>query len=373
MKHPRVAIVADWIIGGGAERVVQQLHTMYPDAPIYASYCTPEWRKRLDNKVVTGYLQNWPFSSLRKFAGLISPFRISWYKNIDFSDFDIVISATGNGDAKHIRPPKGVTHIAYCFTPVHYYWRHYQMYLTDPGFGFLNPLARLGLRLFVKPLRRKDYEAAQRVDHFIAISDHIKDDIQTYYNRDSAVISPPVDTERFANVQTSERSGYVTMGRQVPHKHTSVVVDACTKLNVPLTVIGNGPDHDNLVQRAGSSVTFLTNVSDSEMPEALARHEAFLFASIEDFGIAPVEAMAAGTPVIAIAKGGALDYVNPGKSGLLFQDQTVASLTKAIQQFQSQSFNPAAVRKQAEQFSSSRFAKAIISFVSSVARDSKEN
>ncbi len=102
-KGVRVALVADWIIGGGAERVVEELHRLYPEAPIYASYCSPEWRKRLNNKVVTGYLQHWPFSALRKFAGLITPLRVRWYRSLDFSNFDVVVSATGNGDARYFR------------------------------------------------------------------------------------------------------------------------------------------------------------------------------------------------------------------------------------------------------------------------------
>src|SRR3990167_8961662 len=167
-NSPKVAIVHDWLYGGGAEKVVEQLHTLYPDSPIYTSYCTDEWRKRLDNKVVTGYLQNWPFSRLRKFLPLL---RQWWFARLDLSDYDLIISSTGNGEAKFAR---GKKHICYCHSPPHFYWRKYESYLRNPGFGAFDWLARIGLKLFVKPLRKRDYNAAQQVDAFIANSTHIQ-------------------------------------------------------------------------------------------------------------------------------------------------------------------------------------------------------
>lgn len=361
MKSPRVAIVADWIIGGGAERVVEELHNLYPEAPIYASYCTPEWRTRLDNKVVTGYLQNKPFSTLRKLVGVL---RIHWYRNLDLKDYDVVISCTGNGEAKHIRTSGSTKHISYCFTPVHYYWRHYQTYIENPGLGPFNWLARFGLRLLVSPLRRKDYQAAQHVDQFVAISEHIQSDIQEYYDQKSVVIAPPVNTERFtqAGQSSNKRSGFVTMGRQTAVKRTDIVVDACTKLELPLRVIGRGPQHEDLVQRAGPTVEFLTDVTDEQMPELLAAADAFLFASFEDFGIAPVEAMAAGTPVIAYRSGGALDYVTKD-TGLFFDEQTPASLQEAITGFDAKEFNPKTIQKQGTNFSVQEFKEKISTLV----------
>jgi glycosyltransferase involved in cell wall biosynthesis len=367
MKSPRVAIVADWIIGGGAERVVSELHALYPEAPIYASYCSTEWRQKLDGKVVTGYLQHWPFGALRKFAGLISPFRISWYRHLDFRNYDVVITATGNGEAKHIRPPQGVKHICYCFTPVHYYWRHYQTYLQNPGFGPLNFLARFGLRLFVKPLRKKDYQAAKRVNQFIAISTHIQADIKKYYGRNSIVIAPPVNVERFLHVAgKSKRQGFITMGRQTAYKHTELLVDTCTQANLPLTVVGNGPEHADLVKRAGPTVTFLTNVADEEMADVLGQAQAFLFAGVEDFGVAPVEGMAAGLPLIAYRAGGALDYVIEGKTGLFFDALTVESIQKTLSTFSPADFDSKLIRKHATTFSADIFQQNIKSHTEKV-------
>ncbi len=383
----RVAIVHDWLYGGGAERVVQELHTLYPEAPIYTSYCTEEWRQKLDNKVVTGYLNRWPFNQLRKFLPLL---RIWWFRSLDLSDYDLVISSSGNGEAKHIKLEGGrwktegdtankptskavrndkrqminaqldrqlPVHVCYTHTPVHFYWRHYDYYLKQPGFGIFNPLARLGLRLLVRPLRKADYKAAQKVDYFIANSNHIKDDIKRYYGRDAAVVHPPVDIDRFKKVAFTKREGFVTVGRLVPNKRVDVIVQACSRLNLPLTVVGRGPDLPRLKKLAGPSVVFDTVASDQAVVEYMARAKAFLFASFEDFGITPVEAMAAGTPVIAYKAGGALDYIQAGKTGMFFEEQTAESLITALTAFDPQKYSSDDIKKAAEKFSSENFRK----------------
>ena len=139
---PKVAIVHDWLVGGGAEKVVLELHNMYPDSPLYTSYATDEWRKRLDDKVVTGYLQH--FGMLRKY---LVPLRAWWFSRLDLSGYDLIISSSGNGEAKFVHVPKDRLHINYGHSPTHFYWRHYNHYLKSPGFGVFNPLARLGLKL----------------------------------------------------------------------------------------------------------------------------------------------------------------------------------------------------------------------------------
>ncbi len=349
----RVAIVHDWLIGGGAERVVYQLHQMFPDAPIYTSYCSDEWRQQLDNKVVTGYLQRWPFSKLRKFVGVL---RIWWFRHLDFSQYDLVISSTGNGEAKGIRTPKTTTHICYCHTPTHYYWRHYEQYLRRPGFGVFDPVARLGLRLLVGPLRRWDFEASKRPDYFIANSTHIQADIKKYYGRESEVIFPPIDIARFENTQPAKRHGFVAMSRLAPAKRFDLIVAACTALNLPLTVIGDGPDFSRLKKMAGPGVTFYSKalgnrVSDQQMADHLAGAKAFLFASFDDFGVAPVEALAAGTPLIAFKAGGALDYVREGQTGIFFTEQTVDALKEALQRFETlPEFDHQAIRESVRPF-----------------------
>lgn len=363
----RVAIVHDWLVGGGAELVVEQLHKMYPDAPIYTSYCNDEWRKRLNGKVVTGYLQHWPFSRLRKFLPLL---RQWWFARLDLSDFDLVISSSGNGEAKFVKVKKPAIHICYCHSPTHFYWRHYDYYKKSPGFG-PRILVRIALKLFVKPLRKNDYKAAQAVDYFIANSTHIQSDIKKYYRRESVVIHPPVNTKLFSTPSTnyqlpstkSGRSGFVTVGRQVPYKRVDLIVDVCTKHNLPLKVLGVGPEHNDLVNRAGPSVEFFSPATFEEVVDSLKTSEAFILAAFEDFGITPVEALAAGTPVIAYGKGGALDYVN-SKNGVLFQHQTVDSLYKAIAEFRKIKFNHSEISQSAESFSIENFQKKFKQFIS---------
>lgn len=349
----KVAIVHDWLIGGGAERVVQTLHDMFPDAPIYTSYATKEWRERLDNKVVTGFLQHWPFSKLRKFVGVL---RIWWFRSLDLSGYDLVISSTGNGEAFGVKVSGKTKHICYCHTPTHYYWRHYNQYVRQPGFGALDPLARLGLKMLLEPLRRWDYRAAQQPDLFIANSTHIQNDIKRYYNRDSIVVHPPIGLERFEQEPAVKRSGFITVGRLTPAKKVDVLIEACNRLALPLTIIGNGPDYPRLSKLAGPTITFMGKatgnfVSDAETPAHLKKAKAFLFASFDDFGIAPIEALAAGTPVIAYKAGGALDYVKEGETGMFFDEQTVDSLVTTLKQFENRHFDPALIYRFATQFS----------------------
>jgi glycosyltransferase involved in cell wall biosynthesis len=339
---------------------------MFPDAPIYTSYCTDEWREKLDNKVITGFLQHGPFPKLRKYVGLL---RIWWFTHLDLSKYDLVISSSGNGEAKGVRTPDTTTHICYCHSPTHYYWRHYDQYMRRPGFGIFDPLARLGLRLLVSPLRHWDLAASKRPDYFIANSTHIQRDIQTYYGRDSEVIFPPIDIDRFKDAPQNTRRGFVAMGRQTPAKHTDIIVEACTKLSLPLTVIGDGPDVPRLQSLAGPTVTFLnkasnSRVSDADMPAKLSGAEAYIFASFDDFGIAPIEAMAAGTPVIAYKAGGALDYVKEGKTGMFFTEQTTDSLVQALQAFQTQPpFDHDIIRAQAAAFAPEVFNAKLRTFI----------
>ncbi|HEV2402976.1 MAG TPA: glycosyltransferase [Candidatus Saccharimonadales bacterium] len=365
-KQLKVAIVHDWLIGGGAERVVSELHKLFPDAPIYTSYCSEQWRAQLDGKVITGFLQHWPFSRLRRFLPLL---RIWWFSHLKFGGYDLVISSSGNGEAFSIRVPKGTRHVCYCHTPTHYYWRHYDHYLNRPGFGIFDPFARLGLRLLIGPLRKWDYRAAQRPDYFIANSTHIQADIKKYYRRNSIVIHPPVDVTRFRQTQNQTRetrTGFVTVGRQVTHKHVDIIVKACSKLHLPLTVVGQGPDHDRLVHMAGSTVTFVLDASDEEVVNYLRSAEAFLFASFDDFGITPVEALAAGTPVIAYKAGGALDYVLPGETGEFFAPQTAEALIAALGTFNPRAYSTAALVRYAQNFSSQDFSRKIMRFLNTI-------
>lgn len=367
-KPPRIAIVHDWLVGGGAELVVEQLHRLYPNAPIYTSYCTDEWRTRLDGKVVTGWLQH--FGGLRKYIPFL---RAWWFSHLNLKNYDIVISSAGNGEAKDVRVAPGAMHVCYCHSPTHFYWRHYQQYLAEPGFGAFNPLVRVALRLLVGPLRRRDYHAAQRPDYFIANSRHIQADIKHYYGRNSTVIHPPIVTERFTRQPaTQPRHGFLSAGRLVPFKHNDIIVQACAQLNLPLTVIGAGADLERLQKLAGPTVRFLGRAPDEVVEAEMAKAEAFLFASYEDFGITPVEAMASGTPVIAYKAGGALDYVEPGVTGEFFAEQTVESLAATLQTFAPSSYNAAAIQQSVSRFSEGQFRQSIQQFVDQAWADSNK-
>ncbi len=347
----KVAIVHDWLIGGGAERVVHELHRMFPEAPIYTSYATHEWRERMDGKVKTGILQYWPFSKLRKFLPVL---RVWWFSRLDLRGYDLVISSSG-AEAKGINVPEGTLHVNYCHAPTHYYWSRYEAYMEHPGFGPFDPLARFGLRLLVDPLRKWDYQAAQKPHFIIANSTHIKQEVEKYYGRKADVVFPPVDTDRFKSGKKTERYGFVIVGRQTPYKRIDLAVAACSRLHLPLKVIGNGPDHHRLCAMAGQSVRFLTNVTDDEKVRHFQTAEAFLFPGIDDFGITPVEAMAAGTPVIAYKGGGALDYVKENETGMFFDEQTVDSLASVLKSFKAGQFKSEHIRAQAEKFAPAHF------------------
>lgn len=359
----RVAIVHDWFLEGGAEKVVLELHRMYPKAPIYTSYCSPAWRERLDNKVVTGYLQHWPFSKIRKFIPYL---RQHWFEHLDFSDYDLVISSSG-AEAKGIKVPKGTIHINYCHAPTHYYWNRYEEYLKNPGFGVLNPLARLGLKLLLHPMRKWDQDASKRPDYMIANSSFTQSQIKKYYHRDSVVIHPPVEIERYLSSalssKPSARKGFIITGRHVPYKRFDLAIEACNKLKLPLNVLGTGPETKKLKRLAGPTIDFKGYVSDEEIVNLLQSAEAFIFPGLDDFGIAPVAAMAAATPVIAYKAGGSLDYIKPGKTGEFFEEQTVSSLVDTLKSFCASNYKIEIIQKEAKKFNPVKFQQSIHNYL----------
>ncbi|HEX5797344.1 MAG TPA: glycosyltransferase [Candidatus Saccharimonadales bacterium] len=363
--HPKIAIVCDWLLKGGAENVVYELHTMYPEAPVYTSYCSKEWRAKLfPAKVYTGYLQYWPFSMLRKFVPFL---RNMWFSRLKLRGYDVVISVTG-AEAKAVNVAGG-RHISLVNAPTHYYWSRYQEYLHNPGFGVFNGLARLGLKLLVKPMRRWDYRAAQMPDVLVANSTHTQKQIKKYYGRESMVIHPPVEIEKFKSSAKprGKRSGLVIVGRQTPYKRIDLAVAACSELKLPLTVIGTGPEHSRLRRMAGASVKFSDNVGSSEeLAGIIGAAEGFIFPGIDDFGIAAVEALSAGTPVIAFRGGGAMDYIKPGRNGQFFYPQTVSALIKALKNFNPDKYTQGDIKKSANNFSIEAFRSKISKLVEDI-------
>jgi glycosyltransferase involved in cell wall biosynthesis len=363
--NKKVAIVCDWLLGtGGAERVVFELHKLYPEAPIYTSQYDPDpglWHNGSwfqDADVHTGWLQKLP-KRLKKFLPVL---RARYFSQLQLAGYDLIISSSG-AEAKFIRRKPGTLHIAYIHAPTHYYWSRYDEYLKHPGFGAFDWLARIGLKLLVGSMRRRDYQAAQGPDFLVTNSVHSQSEIQKYYDRQATVIHPPVDIESFKPLRKLNRSGLVVAGRQTPYKRLDLAVAACTELHLPLTVIGNGPQHKKLEALAGPTVTFVTDATDKDVVRYFQSAAGFIFPGLEDFGIVAVEALAAGTPVIAYRGGGAVDYIKDKKNGLLFEEQTVEGLITCLKSFQDVIWDHQTISQSAEQYASASFRQKIKTFV----------
>lgn len=360
MKSNRtVAIVCDWLVGvGGAEKVLKAIHDIYPDAPIYTSQYRPKqaiWFR--DAKVKTGWMNILPVSMKR----LVPFLRQYYFSHLDLSAYDLVISVTG-AEAKGVKTGDATLHVSYMHAPTQYYWTLYDQYIKDPGFGPFNVIVRQALKLLVKPLRRADYKAAQRPDVIISNSSYIQSEIKKYYKRDSTVVWPNVDIEGIARLAkkqpAAKREGYIIYGRQVSWKRMDIAVRAALENGMKLTVIGDGPEHDRLVAMAENApnITFLPKYDGiQEIITHIKRARAFIFPSLEPFGIAPVESLAAGTPVIGLRAGGALDIIEEGCNGIFFEKQTVESLLEAIVAFESLEFSERQVIRSADKFSEQAF------------------
>ncbi len=363
-EEKKVAIVCDWLTGiGGAELVVLELHRMFPNAPIYTSQYDPSkinWFHDAD--IRTTWLNKLP-RSLRKLFPVLRAFSFS---HLDLSNYDLVISSSG-AEAKGVKTGPRTIHVSYCHSPTHYYWTRYDAYMRRPGWGAFDWLARLGLKLLVGPMRKWDFKAAQRPQTLVANSSYTQENINKYYKRNSTIIFPPVDVKDYSNATAfaSERSGFIVVGRQTPYKRIDLAVRACTKLNLDLTVIGSGPENAKLRHVAGPTIKFLGQISDAEKAEHLASAKGFIFPGIDDFGIAAVEALAAGTPVIAFAQGGVMDYINDD-NGILFRQQNPDSLGVALDAFNNKVFDINTVQASSSKFSTDKFREGITNLINSL-------
>ena len=359
MTAPKIAIVHDWLTNmGGAENVALALHEAFPSAPIYTSTFTSEAMPAFKNlDVRTTFLQNLP-KPLRKLHKFFPMLRVMAFKKLDLSDFDIIISSS-SAESKQVQKTRpNQIHICYCHTPIRYYWSHYDEYLADPGFGKLNWLVRLVMPLMVPALKKSDYKASQKVDVFIANSSEVQQRIKKYYGKPSTVIYPPVDVDRFEPARVRD-DYYVALGRQVPYKRIDLAVAAATKLGLKLKVYGDGSEHQKLVEMAGPTVQFFTDrfgdASNKAVTKALNNAKGYIFPADEDFGIVQVEALAAGVPVVAYNKGGTLDIIQDGESGILFSSQTIKSVVQAIQKAETINFLPGTLRRKAKRFDKGLF------------------
>jgi glycosyltransferase involved in cell wall biosynthesis len=362
VAKPKIALVHHWLTSpGGGERVLHTLHQMYPEAPIYTTAFRPEkFPEFAEADIRTTFLNRIPF--LKRKHQLFPIFLGLPFKTINFNEYDLIISSCA-AEAKYARKGPGALHICYCHTPVRYYWSDYEWRLNNMPFGPFNPLARLVFPLIVGPLRRIDYAAAQKVDLYIANSQHIQKRIKRYYHRDSTVIYPPVETKRLEELPRQNGDYYLIVGRQVASKRLDVAVDAFNELGLPLKVVGAGEDIAVQKPRAKANIEFLGRISDEERDQLLSGAKGFIFPPEEDFGMTPIEAMASGCPVIAYASGGALEYVVEGITGAFFHEQTGKALAEAVRRFEDMKFEEAPIRARAAAFDESVFIERMKDFV----------
>lgn len=364
LEGVRLVLVHDWLNQmGGAENVLEELVDLFPDAPLYTSMYDPakmpdayrSWDIR------TSFMQGLPGYSSHHQAWL--PLYPLAFARTDVSGYDLVLS-NKSGFCHGVRTRNGsrrALHICYCLTPTRFLWLYDQYREREQIGGLVNA----GLQPLLALLRRWDYAAAQRVDHFIAISGAVQERIRAIYGRESVVIHPPVDTERYTPDPTVPVGDYyLIVSRLIPYKRIDLAVEAFRHLpGEKLVIVGDGRDREALQAAAGPNITFLGRQSTEKLLELMRGCKAFLFPGLEDFGIAPVEALSAGRPVIAFGGGGALDTIVPGVTGAHFSEQTVESLRSVLERFDPSAYDPAACRAQAEKFGRGVFREKLLRFV----------
>jgi glycosyltransferase involved in cell wall biosynthesis len=333
---------------------------MWPNAPIYtAAYDPSKFPELRGADVRVTWLDKVPFAKTKhQFFPIL---RALAFKSLDLSAYDIVISSDA-AEAKAVRTGPSTMHICYCHTPIRYYWVDYDWYMKHPPFGWLNWLARIVLPLSLGWLKELDFDAAQRVDWFIANSHNVAARIKKFYRRDAEVIYPPINIERF-KIPRRDGDYYLVAGRQVAYKRLDLAVDAFNELGKKLIVAGSGEEATRQASRAKPNVEFLGRVSDKKLAELFAAAKGFVFPAEEDFGMVPVEAMAAGTPVIAYDAGGAKEYVKDPETGVLFRHQTVKDLKEAIVRCEDMAFDADKIRAEAKKYATPVFDARMRSFV----------
>lgn len=350
---PRIALTHDWLTGfGGAERVLEVLASHFPDAPIATSiYDAARFRTTFPvERVRTSFLQRWP-GAIRRYRDYL-PLMPLAFRQSDVRDAELVLSSC-HAFSKALTLRADQVHVCYCYTPIRYLWGELQA-------EYLSALPRhkaLALQFLSKGLRRADLAAARRVDRFIAISQEVRGRIQRFYNQDAAVIYPPVFTDQWRPVESPSRDYFLVVSRFVPYKRVDLAVAACAQLGLPLKVVGEGPEEGIVRAAAGDAacVEFLGFVDEGALRELYANATALLFTAHEDFGLAPLEANACGTPVVAYAGGGALETVRAGVTGEFFATQEIGALIDVLREFAPSRYDPGALRLHAETFGVAAF------------------
>ncbi|MGH2865509.1 MAG: glycosyltransferase [Solirubrobacteraceae bacterium] len=350
-RFPRVAVVHDWLtIPGGSEQVVLELLEMFPQAELFTSVYDPApWPAKITERPVHGsFLSRLP-GAARHYPKLL-PLMNRAFRSFDLSGFDLVLSSS-HACAKNVRAPETALHVCYCHTPMRYAWE--EDFLEGEEVG-------LAMRVVLPPLlawlRREDLAGASGPDVFVANSRHVAERIQRYYGRPAEVVHPPVDVDHFFRIERREPDGrYLVFGRVVPYKRVDLAVAACARLGRSLDVAGDGRALDATRALGADGISFLGKVSEPARDRLLAGARALLFPGEEDFGIVPVEAQAAGLPVIAYGVGGASESVLDGRTGVLFEEQSVDGMVAAIERFEELELDPELARENAVRFGKERF------------------
>jgi glycosyltransferase involved in cell wall biosynthesis len=356
----KIAIATDFLQKfGGAQRVLLAIHELYSEAPIYCLSYDEEGTKGKfkDCKIIESSLNKWP-KSFRKKIKYFLPVLPKKIEEFDFSDYDLVISSSDSFSHGIITKPS-TFHLCYCHTPMRYAWDWYYEYLKENNID--KGLKSLIVRNILHKIRIWDKVAAYRVDKWLANSKNVQARIKKYYGADAQIIYPPVDVESFALSENEPKDYYLIISRLEPYKKIDLAIKACELLNKKLFIIGEGSQLDALKKIAGKNVSFLGWQDDKKMRDYLKDAKALIFPGEEDFGLTPVEAMAAGRPVIAYKRGGVIESIIDGKTGFFFDKPTADSLADAITKFeQSNSQNSSQdCRAQSLRFSKDIFQKEI--------------
>ena len=357
----RIALVHHWLVAQrGGEQVLEAMGELFPTADLFTLVHDPSQipLSLRSRRLVSSFLQKFPRPS-RWYRYYLPLFPMAT-EHLDLGQYDLVISSDA-ATVKGVRVGPHATHICYCHSPMRYIWSGHETYARSMG-----TLPGLALRAVRTPLRRWDYQAAQRVTDFVANSLNVQRRIQKAYDRDSVVIYPPVDTGRFVPPARwkTRQDFFLFVSQLVPYKGTRLLVETFNKCGKPLVVIGDGPEFAKLQRRAKSNIEFVGSQPQTVVIEAMQRCRGFVFAGEEDFGIVMAEAQACGAPVIALARGGATEIVQEGRTGILFEEPTIDSLMDGLQRFERERFDSSAIRAATLRFERQRFLSEFSEFVS---------
>ena len=356
----KIAIVHDWLVtNAGAEKVLRAILEIFSNADLFSlvDFLSDEDRQKVINGkyAKTSFIQSLPFAK-KHFRNYLPLFPKAM-ESLDLSSYDLIISSSW-AVAKGVKKSKSQLHICYCHTPVRYAWDLYDEYTSN-----LKQPKKFLVQSVLKYIRNWDIKTLDRVDFFIANSKFVQERIKRTYNRDSVVIYPPVNVEKFT-LCTKKEDFYLTASRLVPYKKTKLIVEAFNEMpDKKLIVIGSGEEYEAIKKIAKSNISVLGYQNDNVLIDTMQRAKAFVYAAVEDFGIVPIEAMACGTPVIALNDGGTHETVIDEVNGMHFQNQTVEDICDAVKRFEILEFDPKQISDLAQNYSEDRFKQELIKYI----------